>query len=158
VYIIFTEKQITNKILDILYKNNLEEITCDFILNNENKNKILHGKAIITRNQDCIEIIGEQKDYINTISQEDFNDNNVKNIKVSASDMPNYFECILVNFPNEDMKKDVAVMNIEVKFPKVIVSSNFTFSISFRDLSKFKSSIQVLYDQKSRELMSINCW
>jgi len=154
----YIEKLITNKILDLLYTNNIQEIICDFILTNNDKNNILQGKAIIIRDQDCIKIIGEQKDYINTISQEDFNDNNVKIIKVSAFDMPNYFECILVNFPNEDMKKDVAVMNVEVKFPKVKLSSNFTYNMSSYDSSKFKSSIQVLYDQKSRELMNINCW
>ena len=133
---------ICNTILDLLYIDTQEEIQCDLLL--FNNIAMINGKAIIRKNEEYIKI---ECDINNCIFKKE-SPFNVINI----SDIPNYYECNLMNLPKENMKKDLG--KVEIIFPKVSLMSDIQIDMNF-NATIFKGNVLPLYDYKSKKVMNI---
>lgn len=128
-----------------LYEDNCNEIECDFILNNLNENILAKGKASIKRYSynDHIKIYGSIKDVDAKLGVRK---------TINVSNIPLYYECTLLNLPDENRREDI-LGNIEIKFPKVRVLSDFTIEVNN---NMYKAEIQPLYTYDKGEVMTIN--
>ena len=105
---------------------------------------MINGKAIIRKNEEYIKI---ECDINNCIFKKE-SPFNVINI----SDIPNYYECNLMNLPKENMKKDLG--KVEIIFPKVSLMSDIQIDMNF-NATIFKGNVLPLYDYKSKKVMNI---
>jgi len=138
----FEPKPICNTILDLLYIDIQKEIQCDLLLFNDIA--MINGKALIRRNEEYIKIECDIDDCI-------FKKESPSNV-INISDIPNYYECNLMNLPKGNMKKDLG--KVEIIFPKVSLSSDIHIDMNF-NASIFKGNVLILYDYKSKKVMNI---
>ena len=138
----FEPKPICNTILDLLYIDIQKEIQCDLLLFNDIA--MINGKALIRRNEEYIKIECDIDDCI-------FKKESPSNV-INISDIPNYYECNLMNLPKGNMKKDLG--KVEIIFPKVSLSSDIHIDMNF-NASIFKGNVLPLYDYKSKKVMNV---
>ncbi|MDD4778981.1 MAG: hypothetical protein PHT02_00060 [Tissierellia bacterium] len=138
-----------NKVICSMYANSPESIETDFILIYEG-DIVIKGKTVIKDYLDTIELNGNCED----INIRKFIDENETIICVNANDLPRYYTCELTNFPIDNRKNEFVNKDIIIKFPKVMLHSNFTFNMSC-DYSSFNFDMQPLYETETVKMCDI---
>lgn len=143
-------QNINDVILNYLYEHQPNNITCDCILSNDNYSA--KCQAVIKQHDflndiGTIEIKGEFKDYIKF-----FNKNDENFIHIYSKDFPQYFKCILNNFPQENMRNKL-LKNVQIEFPKVRILSNLTLTLT--ENSTFNGEIQPFFHNEELMILKI---